>query len=74
MGVCFCAQRFLDNVQTESGAPLSDHFGVKVTLKDVHSNCKWWEDPAPPSTPSLVLEALGPSLKRLCATTAPTTS
>ena len=60
-----CFQRIFDNAWTATNVPLSDHYGVKVTLKDVRSNCKEFQNncPPPPSYPSFVL---WPSLKKLC--------
>lgn len=28
---------------TAGGVPLSDHYGVAVTLKDFRADCSWWE-------------------------------
>jgi len=35
----FSLQRIFDNLFTESGLQLSDHFGVKLTLSNVRKNC-----------------------------------
>ena len=35
-------QRIWDSEYTDSGMPLSDHYGVKVVLRDLTCSCDWW--------------------------------
>ena len=40
----FLQRIFAESIATDhSGVPISDHYGVRVTLGDTHSNCRWWE-------------------------------
>ena len=36
-------QRFFDTIRTPNGVPLSDHYGVKMTLTDYREDCAWYE-------------------------------
>ena len=64
-------QRFIDTVRTPSGVPLSDHYGVKMTLTDYRENCAWYEkwyyfcEPLE-SLPSVDQFPLQQQLERIC--------
>ena len=75
MLLLFFFQRILDDVILDSGNPLSDHYGVELTLKDVQLECGWLLDrrrfycPQPSRPRLLVLPPPQAELERLCVAT-----
>ena len=66
-------QRILDRFTTPSGLPISDHYGVKMTLSDYVRDCSWWHyyyyfcfEPDHESATLLKLPPPQKQLSRLC--------
>ncbi len=67
--MAYLFQRIFDDVFTDKGVPLSDHFGVEVRLLNIRSNCQAWERVhffCIPNLPFLPLPTPLPELTRLC--------